>query len=458
MQQAIYNNSPVFIQNILTSLYGLKLKKQRYGKTFKAVLPVLINNYALSSQEIQQLQLCLLKEALQHAKNTVPYYINHFNDLPVNEITLENFTSYIPVIDKNVLRQRSNEFVSNDPGLGKIITINTSGTTGTPLNIRTNIEAMQTNYAFFARMLHIAGVEIGQPSVTFAGRIFISENKKHVPFWRKNYFMNNTLFSSYDISAATIPYYIAELERLNVAFIDSYPSAIYEIANFINTNNITHTIQPTAIITSSETLLDYQRQEIETAFSTKVYDHYGCAEMAALFTQCKYGKYHINSDFSIVEILDDNDLPVKENDSGNLVCTSFINKSMPLIRYKIGDNATYTTEKCQCGCNFPIIKSLEGRTDDLILTVDGNKVGRLDPVFKGLSGIKETQIIQEEISQLRVILVVSSDFNNADEQKLSDNLKLRVGKDMKIRFEYTDKIPKTKSGKFKSVVSHLRTN
>lgn len=460
MLKSIYNHSPVFIQNTLISLYGIKLRKQRYGNTYKKEIQTLKNNYSLSESKIKQLQSDLLINTLKHAYNTVPYYKQKFSDLKINinNLSLENFANHIPILDKDTLRENSDAFVSTDPSLGKFNNIHTSGTSGTPLNIRTNADTTQKNYAFFARMLDIAGVEAGQASATFAGRTIIPANQTRPPYWRHNYFMNNTLFSSYNISADTAPDYINELQRLQLDFIDSYPSAIYEIAHYINEHKIKHNIRPKAIITSSETLLGYQRREIESAFNTTIYDHYGCAEMAALITQCRLGQYHINPDFSYIEILDDELNPVKENESGHLVCTSFVNKCMPLIRYKIGDNAVFTSEKCACGCVFPLIKSLEGRTDDLIVTTEGKKVGRLDPVFKGLSGIKETQIIQESLNRLTVKLVVTTNFNKGLESQLAQNIQQRVGKEMSIIFDYVDQVPRTTSGKFKSVVSNIAFN
>ncbi len=457
MFQTLYNLSPVFIQNILISIYGLKLKRLRYSGVYTDTLQNLLVSQTMGKEKIRELQNKKLTALIHYACDNVPYYqqiLKQRNILPA-EITIDNFAEHFPVLQKDTLRNNPEKFVSQDNSLGKTLTINTSGTSGSPLNVATYSAAIQQNYAFFSRYLLNCGVKIGQPSITFAGRIIIPNTQKDAPFWRKNYSMNNTLFSSYNISEETLPLYIKEIDKIQPVFIDSYPSALFEVAHFIYKNKIKHNIQPKAIITSSETLLDNQRLIIEKVFNTKIYDHYGTAEMAAFITQCSEGSYHVNSDFGIVEILDHNGLPASKGEIGNIVCTGFINKRMPLIRYSIGDSAKFSTDTCRCGCHFPVIDSIEGRTDDLITLKNGRKIGRLDPVFKGLSSIKETQIIQESLASIRVKMVVENDYHHSQTEILVNELKKRLGEDIAIEVDFVNEIKRTTSGKFKSVVSQV---
>ncbi|VAW92736.1 hypothetical protein MNBD_GAMMA23-327 [hydrothermal vent metagenome] len=457
MFQSLYNLSPVFIQNILVSVYGLKLKRLRYSGIYAGTLKKLLASQKLEKDKIYALQNKKLTELVEYAYKNIPYYQDILckKNITPNEVNINNFAQHFPVLHKETIRTHPESFVSQDHSLGKVVQINTSGTSGSPLNVVTSRSTIQENYAFFSRYLMNCGIKSGEASVTFAGRIIIPNSQKNGPYWRRNYSMNNTLFSSYNISEETIPSYIEEIDRIQPTFIDSYPSAIFEIAHFIVKNKIKHNINPVAIVTSSETLLDSQRLIIEEAFNTKIYDHYGNAEMAALVTQCSEGSYHINSDFGIIEILDHNGHPVDNGEIGHIVCTGFINKRMPLIRYSIGDSAKLSTKICGCGCHFPVIDSIEGRTDDLLTLKDGRKIGRLDPVFKGLSSIKETQIIQESLDLIRVKIVKESDYNNAQTDVLITELKKRLGNDIAIEINFVNEIKRTKSGKFKSVVSRI---
>ena len=261
--------------------------------------------------------------------------------------------------------------------------------------------------------------------------------------------MNNYLFSSYHISEENIPYYIEKINKIKPEFIDSYPSSIFNIARFALQKGL-HIHSPKAFITSSETLLDHQREIISNVFNAPIFDQYGSAEQVLFISQCEYGTYHIHPEFGFVEIIKNNN-----NEAGEVIATGFTNKAMPLIRYRIGDTVIMGEEVCECKRNFPIIKKIIGRVDDMIITPEGNYVGRLDPVFKGLSTIKNAQIVQEKLEHVVVNIVPAEDYHNDDGQVVVKELKKRLGEKMHITINVVSDIPLTKAGKFRSVVSHL---
>jgi len=452
-----YNLSPIFLQNMLISAYGLKLKHTRYGGIFNASYQAAKQSYTFAPGEIAELQNASLLNIVNAATQCTPYYIETIRakSSELSSITTETLKDYFPVLDKDSVKNNPSAFYNFTVDKKQLKFINTSGTTGTPLNIAVTNTDIQKNYAFYARLLDIAGGSREQRSITFAGRMFIPPKQLKPPFWRYNIFNNDLLMSSYRLSESTISNYLHAMEKWKPAYIDAYPSAIYTIAKYIIDNNIRITEKPTAIITSSETLIDGHRHIIEQAFGCKVFDHYGCAEMAAFITQCAFGNYHINQDYGIVEILDKNGRPANVGEIGEIVCTGFINHTMPLIRYRIGDSAILSDTICKCGCAFPVIERIEGRTDDLITAPDGRKIGRLDPLFKGLSGIKETQIIQTSLDAITLLLVKDTTYTDETAQILIQRLKERIGEGFNIRTEFVDHIERTASGKFRSVISRV---
>lgn len=457
LQQFIYNHCPVILQNTLISIYGARLKSLRYGKVFRSEYEKLKHSLNYTTDQLNALQEDSLRDLLNHANNYVPYYRSVFQDRGIvpGDVSISNLSRVLPVIKKDDIKEAPEKYISSSFKKKQLTKIHTSGTTGAPLVVCATKDSIQKNYAFFLRFLNMAGFVAGQSNATFAGRLIIPPAQTGPPYWRSNRMMNNVLFSAYHISDSTIPAYIKELERINVKLIDSYPSAVYSIANYINKNSIKHEIRPKAIITSSETLLEHQRQSIETAFRCKVYDQYGSAEMVAFISQCSRGTYHINSEYGIVEVLDESQQPVGYGVPGRLVCTGFLNYAMPLIRYDTGDTVILSERKCDCGLNFPVVESILGRKDDLLITPSGKLVGRLDPVFKGLPYIKETQIIQERINKIRVNVVKEAGFTADTSKTLIKELNRRIGDDVEISIVYVDSIPRTKSGKFRSVISQL---
>ena len=102
------------------------------------------------------------------------------------------------------------------------------------------------------------------------------------------------------------------------------------------------------------------RRTIEEAFDAPVHDEYGPNEFSRIAFECKRKLvYHVPEDALIVEILEENGNEVKENETGEVVITSLLNKAMPLIRYRQEDYAIKTNGKCEIA--YPIrIKSIEG--------------------------------------------------------------------------------------------------
>jgi phenylacetate-CoA ligase len=177
--------------------------------------------------------------------------------------------------------------------------------------------------------------------------------------------------------------------------------------------------------------------------------------MAVFAAQCSQGSMHISPDVGIVEVLDDDDKPVPYGVSGRLVCTGLVNRAQPFIRYRVGDIGSLSEEKCSCGSPLPLLGSIEGRSDDVLITRDGRRIGRLDPVFKGTKGIAQAQIIQHDYDKFTIKVVPGKDYKPRDGQDIESRLIERIGKG-EVIIEMVEKIKRTETGKFKAVICNLQ--
>jgi phenylacetate-CoA ligase len=103
---------------------------------------------------------------------------------------------------------------------------------------------------------------------------------------------------------------------------------------------------------------------------------------------------------------------------------------------------------------LPALAAVEGRVDDVLYSPDGRRVGRLDPVFKARLPIREAQIIQEALDRIRVRYVPTPDFGPEAERSIVSLIRARMG-DVRVVLESADAIPRTSSGKFRSVICNL---
>jgi phenylacetate-CoA ligase len=252
--------------------------------------------------------------------------------------------------------------------------------------------------------------------------------------------------------------YLEALIQHRVRYLMGYSSSLYMLAlHAIGRGR--QDLQLAVCISNAEPLYGHQRQMIAKAFHSPVCQTYGMAEIVTAASECPFGTMHLWPEVGIVEILDDEGNPVHPGETGHLVCTGLLNDDMPLIRYRIGDKASFPSDpaRCACGRTLPILASIEGRVDDTIICPDGRRIGRLDPVFKGALPVTEAQIIQETPTSILVKVVPGLGYSNSTEEILKKRIFRRLGKGIKIIIEPVHQIPRGPSGKFKAVVSLLRT-
>ena len=454
--EKIYFLSPVFIQNVLISLYGYKLYRERYIGNHDSDLEKLLKSQWFSKDIIEKNNNDNFIDFFRYAIKRVPYYKNLVNEGKIDPSKINSISDIdkLPILSKEEVRNNTDQLLSDEFNKNDLIAIGTSGTTGKTLKIYISKEARRYAYAFFSRFKKWAQLDEDKINVTFAGRTFLPADSPP-PFWRKNLISNNYLFSSYHLTEKNFKHYIDGLNKIKPHYIDSYPSAIYILAKYIKKKQLS-IFHPKAIITSSETLLDSQRELIEEVFQCPIYDQYGSAEQVVFVSQCEKGAYHIHSEFGHIEFINDEGKTASPGEPGRLICTGYTNRAMPLIRYDIGDTGILSDEVCSCGRNFPVIKKIVGRTDDILTMEDGREVGRLDPVFKGLRSIKEAQIIQQDYSHITLKIVPDDDYDEKDGRAVVLELKKRLGDNVHIDIDIVDEIERTKSGKFRSVISNVK--
>lgn len=458
LEELLYRCAPYPIQNLLLSAYGAYLKSIRYGSAYLQSLESLAGMEDASSEQIERCQEEKLNQIVRGAIASVPYYKSKYMHLlrSKEHFTRHNLAQHFPILEKRYVKDHLGDFRSEAVSPSRCVTVFTSGTTGSPLEVTATKRAVAENFAFFSNFLKSNKLDPFAWSVTFGGRLILPKSQSRPPFWRCNYAMRTWLFSSYHIAESNIAAYLAQLERIQPTYIDSYPSSIYAIARYIVERKVVHSVRPSAIVTSSEVLTFQQRQIIQEAFNCPVIDQYGSAEMVVFAQQCSFGSYHVHPLYGVTEIVDEHGATCKSGQIGDLVVTGLINDAMPLLRYRIGDSAAFRELPCPCGSCFPALEGILGRNDDYIVTPEGNHVGRLDPLFKGLRGIIEAQVIQESIEELEVLVVPGDGFGDTARQKLVSSIRDRVGAGIEINVRLVESIPRGANGKFRTVISRVK--
>jgi phenylacetate-CoA ligase len=139
-----------------------------------------------------------------------------------------------------------------------------------------------------------------------------------------------------------------------------------------------------------------------------------------------------------------------------VVVTTLSRTYQPLIRFRLGDVAAWSSEVCACGRAMPIIKEVLGRIEDVIVGPDGRQMVRFHGVFVNQPHVLEGQIIQESLDVIRVKVVPVEGFDEEDVQDITHRIQQRLSEKVKVEVETVAEIPRTKAGKFQAVISNIR--
>jgi len=152
-------------------------------------------------------------------------------------------------------------------------------------------------------------------------------------------------------------------------------------------------------VIGSERWSEKMRNRIETELGIETFDIYGLTEVygPGIALDCSFHEgMHYWSDHLLFEIIDPitgEQLP--EGTLGELVITTLTKEGAPLIRYRTRDLTRIIPGLCKCGCPFPRIDRILGRSDDRIKFKAVNIYpGQIEDIIHRVPGVSsEYQIL-----------------------------------------------------------------
>lgn len=451
-----YFRSPLWLQNAAVSMMGLKLYRERYGKCAVNYEKELEESANFSGEQLRELQSRKFVQIARAAISHAPHYSEWARSIGLSERDIRSIDDLqlFPVLSKEQVRSAPERFViGGAQAAKKLVKFHTSGTTGSPLTVYCSKEDRTKHYAFFSRLRKSFGLERRSRRATLFGRIIMLSDQNSPPFWRYDAVGRNLLMSSYHLGEENLEHYYNKLKNYQAAEIFAYPSSIVPIAQYILENDLPK-LSLQLLMTTAEPLYPYQLDIVKRAFDAPVVNQYGCTEMAFFAFQPDGGAMKLAPEHGAAEVL----LPSGEicaSGEGEFIATGLINRSMPLIRYCVGDTVSVSPLKMDFRGEsaYSEINSFTGRSDDLLYKKDGTPVGRLDPVFKGEFNIKAAQIIQLESGDINLFLEPDRGYSEKNGNALKQALEKRMGSDVDISIFTDRKIEKMVNGKFKAVHS-----
>lgn len=419
-----------------------------------------------SPEDVARVQLERLQTMLAYAAEHVPYYHDLLREQNVvnldGTVQLERFYA-LPALTKDIIREQGDRLYSTDPALESLGTYkNTSGgSTGEPVTFLRNRDTWKAGMAgkwLFYSFVH--DYPCKQVKVWGSERDIL-EGGYGIAGHVKNWIYNRTLLNAFRMSSAQMAAYIETINTVQPDIIEAYVQSIDELATYAADNNITmHS--PAGVITSAGNLYADTQQRIEHVFNTKTYNRYGSREIGDMAQNCeKQEGLHVNAFHVVLEILNDQMQPVGPGETGEIYVTTLLNKSMPLIRYHIGDIGVAALHtQCSCGRGLPLIQSIRGRSVNLFTNAAGEKIDGeyFTHLFYHRDWCKQFQVIQEEVNRIVIRIVLNTDSEKGfeqDKKELIDSFNAVMGTECVYEFMFVEEIEPTASGKYLYTISNV---
>ncbi len=403
-----------------------------------------------------------LKSLLQFARETVPYYRHILSGFSSEQPLNWNWFQSLPLLDKNILRTRHDDLISIAIPRAQTYTQTSGGSTGEPVQLLHDRDAWDWGVAATLFFFDMAGKKPGEREVKLWGsERDILEGGIGVKARAENFLYNRLLLNSFMMSEPTMRDYARRINRFRPAAIWTYVDSIYELASFIEREQIA-IFSPRAIITTAGTLYPHIREIIERVFRAPVLNQYGSREVGAIAAECPHRRgLHVFNFNCHIEVLREDGSPAEAGEMGEVVVTSLVHRAMPLIRYRIGDTATFSNEKCPCGRHLPLLASVNGRVTDHFRRANGGIVHGefFTHLMYDLSGVQRFKFVQEAFDLVRVFIVPAQPFNQAqwarNSRAMEEKIQVAMGKDCRVCFEVVEEIPPSPSGKYRYTESLL---
>ncbi|MEA2102063.1 MAG: hypothetical protein U9P80_05760, partial [Thermodesulfobacteriota bacterium] len=421
----------VEIRNIL----GLKKEMER--------------NQVMDPHALKALQDKRFRRILRYAVKNSPFYRDFYQGIDIENCSLQD----LPVLQKRVMMDNYDRFVT-DPRLkikdlqaflsdrsnaakpfkDDFVVINSSGTSGEMGTMAYHwrefdhafASAMARGNSFPVTLRSLIGyffgerIRVGNVMMT-NGHAASFITAKRISMDPDNRIMGNRFFSVF----TPMDQLCEELNAFQPHVLQAYSTALIMLAHEQMQGRLKLRFDDprSSIVALSEPVTDKMRQMCREAFGMEITNTYGSCESIVMARECEAHRgMHINADFVILEVVDDAYQPVAPGKTGTkLLVTNLYTYAQPIIRYELQDRVCLDPAPCTCGNNLPLIRSVDGRTDEIIWI--SRPGGGYEPIHPYIffvptlnnPGIREYQAEQVERDKVIFRIVPTKEGSMTDE-------------------------------------------
>ena len=402
-----------------------------------------------SSDQMRQWQLEQLNSLWSHASKTIRYYreLAATKRLPDRFESLDHFIATMPVLKKEEVRNRPDDFRSPDATRGKWHY--SSGSTGQPMRFFRSNATHQTMLCHQYRFRQMWGLDL------FDRAAFLGAGTPHsAPMMQRlrqsvvDRLRNRVRLPVHQLSPAALRQQLQRINRFHPAYLYGYSGAIDLFAREAIEADFKIAGLKIVMLTS-EPAFAHMIETIEKAFAAPTVIEYGSVECGVMAYEWPDRTLRVRSDRVLLETL------ARGDNRCDLIVTILDNPDFPLFRYRIED--VTDVPLAATDHPFPILKNIAGRNDDVLFAGDGSAIhpAEIDGVFESNRrlNVRRYRLHQHSDGSI-VVQVEPMNKSTVDRLTIARSIeKVVPGRSVKV--ETVESIAQTASGKHRLITSEL---
>ena len=346
---------------------------------------------SLSREAIEAYQLQRLHEQLAYCRDHSSFYRDRFTAASISSLHSLADISRLPCISAEDIRQHGQAMVCvSQDAIARIITLQSSGTTGEPKRLFFTEEDIEATRQFF--QIGMANMAVPGQTVAILLPGATPDSTGHLLAVA----LNRMQVASHILGLINDPEQAArQLARLRPDVVVGFPVQILAIAQTAVHHSLDlGTIR--AVLLCSDYIPESLSARLRATLDCAVFTHYGTVEtgLGGGVDCLAHMGAHLREHDLYFEVIDHHTAgPLPPGQWGELVVTTLNRTGMPLIRYRTGDLGRLLPGPCLCGSHIRRLDKVRGRIDQIRTLRSGKRLAlaELDELLFALPGLLDFQ-------------------------------------------------------------------
>ena len=399
--------------------------------------------------QLNSKQLELINQQIQRLISTDSYYGKMYRDLGIDGIHSQEDFEKLPFSSKDDLRNAYPLGIQAVPDSEIVRIHSSSGTTGKPVIIPYTAKDVDDWATMFARCYEIAGI----------GKLDRIQITPGYGLWTAGIGFQ---LGAEKLGAMAIPMGPGNTEKQLQMMVDLQSTVISATSSYalllaeeVAKRGLKDKIALKKGVIGSERWGDKMRARIKSELGITLYDIYGLTEVygpgIGISCDAEDG-IHYWDDYVYLEVVDPvTGKPVPDGEEGEIVLTTLVKEGAPLIRFRTHDLSRIIPGECKCGCKYPRIDIIKGRSDDMFKVHGVNMFpAQVEEVLRAIPGVSSEYAIalgwDENTNKDVRMMTVEADYNYSFEnlaRTIQEQIKSRIGVTPKVNIVPVGTLPRS---------------